>query len=70
MTTLATVTFVARPFQGLVGLAIRLGRPVSVRDQSQHASVDDVPADRRGNLEAAAPAAGVAGEPAKPAEKH
>ncbi|HME97345.1 MAG TPA: GAF domain-containing protein [Methylomirabilota bacterium] len=31
-----------RPDEGLVGLAIRLGRPVSVRDQSQHASVEDL----------------------------
>jgi mono/diheme cytochrome c family protein len=43
---------------------------------SQHASVDDVPADRRGSLDGAAPAAGTA-QPAaaeatagKPAEKH
>jgi GGDEF domain-containing protein len=31
-----------RPDEGLVGLAIRLGRPVSVRDQSQHVSVEDL----------------------------
>ena len=39
---------------------------------SQHASLDDVPADRRGTLDAAAPAAGApaAAGTAKPAEKH
>jgi len=41
---------------------------------SQHASVDDVPADRRGSLDASASAAGAAGAATagqgKPAEKH
>jgi len=38
---------------------------------SQHAAVDDVPADRRGTMEAqTTPTAGAAAETAKPAEKH
>jgi mono/diheme cytochrome c family protein len=37
---------------------------------SQHASVDDVPADRRGTLDASAPGGAAAGATAKPAEKH
>ncbi|HEY7205419.1 MAG TPA: GAF domain-containing protein [Methylomirabilota bacterium] len=41
-----------RPDEGLVGLAIRLGRPVSVRDLSQHASVEDL---ARASLLMAAP---------------
>ncbi len=44
---------------------------VRTLQMSQHASIDDVPADRRGPLEApAAAAAGQAGATAKPAEKH
>jgi mono/diheme cytochrome c family protein len=37
---------------------------------SQHASVDDVPADRRGALDTAEPAAAAGTSTAKPAEKH